>query len=313
MRTLVALLMVGVLFAGCAESGEEPVQEDDIDLELSATETTGIIRGVVVDSAIVPIAGATITIESLGLETTSNEDGAFGFQDIEPGVYFLHADKLGYFPIQSSVTVEAGVDKPPAVRLLLEADLDELPFVVLLKWDGHMMCGLSVIALCGVVDIVYDTPDEFITTLVVEEQGVLYMQSEMVWKTTTGLSPNMALWQQTTDKEGLDGPTCAFEEHQAGSPLVINTTYGDFGDFGNVDCFEALGNTTDLQLRVFSGSIDGTRPPTDNGCYPVINFCAGIGATIEQPFEVFNHLFYGFKPVEGWQFSVDGTPEAPSQ
>lgn len=307
MRFLVVLLMLGVTLAGCAENSE-PVQEDDpVDLELQATSTTGVVRGVIVDPSIVPIAGATVRIDSLDLETTSNEDGAFGFQDLEPGVYFLNADKLGYTSVQSSVTVEAGVDKPPAVRLMLELDLAELPFYVPLKWDGHMLCGLSVIALCGVVELVYDTPDEFITVIELDTPGVTYWQSEMIWKTTTSLSPNMALWQGATGDGG-----CWLDEHMSGSPLVMNLTLGDLGDFGDADCFNSLGNTTDLHLRVFSGSIDGTRPPTDNGCYPVINFCAGVGATLEQPFEVFNHVFYDFKPPEGWQFSVDGEPVVPA-
>ncbi len=303
MRLLSLLAVSALLLAGCASDAPTEPTPDDDGLSLTATKDTGIIRGVVVNPSIVPIADVTVRIAAEGLETTTNENGAFGFEALEPGVYFVEASRAGYGTVQSSATVVAGVERPPAISIVLSEDPSQLPTVVELKWDGYMVCGLSVIALCGVADDF--TEDNFITTHEVDAPGVAYLQSEMLWDSTQAVSPNMWLWQEATGDGG-----CSFDNPQGPSPIVINTTYGDYGKYGDKACFDTLGNTTDVRLRVFSGSIDGTRPPINDGCYPLVitELCSGLGATAEQEFTVFTHIFYGFKPFEGWQFSVDGSP-----
>lgn len=309
MRSWIGLLMVTAALAGCSEDGTEPAGDDpqDLgDLELEATDETGVIRGVVIDQAIVPIGGATVQLLEPARTTETNEKGAFGFDGLDPGTYFLEVDKPGYTEVQQSVAVEAGVDRPEVVKVLLERDPSKTPFVTPFQWDGFIECGLSVIALCGVAGDALG--DDFVTEHELDTPGVQYLQSEMVWDTTQAVSPNMWLWQEASGEGG-----CSFDNPQGPSPIVINTTYGDWGRYGDRECFETLGNTTDIQLRVFSGSIDGTRPPINDGCYPLVitELCSGIGATIEQEFSVFTHAFYRFEPPEGWQFSVDGPPEVP--
>ncbi len=304
MRLLSSALVLALCLAGCAsEPTAVPVEEDD-GLTLTATKDTGIIRGVVVDPSIVPIADVTVRIAAEGLETTTNANGAFGFQDLEPGIYFVEATRLGYGNVQTSATVVAGEARPPSISIVMTADPSQLPSVVELKWDGYMVCGLSVIALCGVADDF--TEDNFINTHELDAPGVSYLQSEMLWDSTQAVSPNMWLWQEAGGEGG-----CSFDNPQGPSPIVINTTYGDYGKYGDKACFETLGNTTDVKLRVFSGSIDGTRPPINEGCYPLVitELCSGLGATVEQEFTVFTHVFYGFKPFDGWQFSTDGSPD----
>ena len=89
MRWLALLLMATL--AGCAdESAPAAPDEPAFDgFDLEATDDTGIIRGVVVDQAIVPIAEATVTLQS-GEQTESNEGGAFGFAALEPGSCLLY-------------------------------------------------------------------------------------------------------------------------------------------------------------------------------------------------------------------------------
>lgn len=315
MRVLMVLLLAFTALAGCADSASEPEPEDDFqDLELEATDDTGIIRGVVVDPTITPIPGATITIVGQDLSTTSNDEGAFGFSGLAPGFYNLQAARLGYGTQTTQANVEAGVAEPPAVRLMLEPDPSSLPTAVPLVWDGYIACGLSVFAACSLV--ASQVGDEFITTLPVDRPNVTYLQSEMVWETTTGASPNLQLWQEAYDRTA-GARACTFEAQNAPSPNVINTTHGDYNSKGHKECFDSYGAQHDLRLRVFSGSIDGTFPPTPDGCYPNIpnvgSLCTGVGYAIEQGFTVYNHLFYGFKPFDGWQFSVDGDPEIPTQ
>ena len=122
MRAMFLLLLVPLL-AGCADEAAPEVDDfaQNLDQELQATEDTGIIRGVVVDFAIVPVADATVTLTGLDRSTQTNEAGAFGFDGLEPGTYFLEISKLGYNSTQASTDVEAGTDTPPVVKVRLEA------------------------------------------------------------------------------------------------------------------------------------------------------------------------------------------------
>jgi hypothetical protein len=61
---------------------------------------------------------------------------------------------------------------------------------------------------------------------------------------------------------------------------------------------------------VFSGYVNETAPPQ---CLPSPLGCPwGVGATYEQRFELFTHVFYGFEPPVGWRFSADGVPVPPA-
>ena len=71
-----AWCLVALFVAGCAESSAPALEP--VDDGLVATPTTGIIRGVVVDPAVVPVQGATVDLIGTGLATTTDADGAFG-------------------------------------------------------------------------------------------------------------------------------------------------------------------------------------------------------------------------------------------
>src|SRR5687767_10257567 len=93
---LAATLLPTALPGGSGGGGdsEDPAAGVDFDeLELEATATTGVIRGIVVDEAIRPVAGAevgtTLPDGAGARNTTSADDGAFGFDGLPPGTYFL--------------------------------------------------------------------------------------------------------------------------------------------------------------------------------------------------------------------------------
>ena len=141
MRTiLLALILATVTLAGCSETAppveEDPTFEafdDTIDADL------GIIRGVVVDTAIIPIADVAITIAGRGDTTTTNEDGAFQFTDLEPGTYFLEVNKVGFEETQTNADVVAG-EVPSILRIQLQPNPAELPTAVTLQAAGHTGC-----------------------------------------------------------------------------------------------------------------------------------------------------------------------------
>jgi TonB-linked SusC/RagA family outer membrane protein len=74
---------------------------------LRAQESTGTIRGSVVDTATQqPLGGVTIAAGARG--TRSQADGRFVITDVPVGTYDLRARMLGYMPVTQSVTVTAG-------------------------------------------------------------------------------------------------------------------------------------------------------------------------------------------------------------
>src|ERR1041385_8203063 len=103
LRLVGALLLASVAFAGCAGSARSPSGDPLQDVHVAATATTGVIRGIVVDIAIHPVAGART------LRTNSSATGAFGFQGLPAGTYFIEAHRRGYATSRTGVDVEAGV------------------------------------------------------------------------------------------------------------------------------------------------------------------------------------------------------------
>jgi hypothetical protein len=59
-----------------------------------------------------------------------------------------------------------------------------------------------------------------------------------------------------------------------------------------------LGDETDLAVRAFSGGME--QDPSGL-----------VGASVEQEFTTYTHVFYGYTPPAGYRFSADGDPPAP--
>src|SRR5688572_666453 len=117
---LTALALLVPLLAGCSGGEEGPAAP------LEATPTTGILRGVVVDAAIRPLAGVRITVpqpDGTERNATTPEDGGFAFDGLAPGAYVVHARRLGYLDASVSTNVTAGVAEPEAVRLQMLDDV----------------------------------------------------------------------------------------------------------------------------------------------------------------------------------------------
>jgi hypothetical protein len=318
-RALIALALVATALAGCSSAPEaepEPAVDFD-DLDLDATATTGVIRGIVVDDAIRPIANASIVARGGDRELTasSNADGAFGFDGLAPGSYFLSASRLGYNSTQTSAEVVAGVAEPPIVKLQMVRNVADLPFSVLHKWEGFLECGLSVIALCGAgtgVPLVGNVTNDRFNTVVAVDGVPLLIQSEALWETTTAASNELWLWHSSATKETgeYDGTRNAYAWRQGPSPLIMTSNATEIEE-------SEFGTENDVYLRMFTGSISGTRNPTDpEGCYPggpgPDVYCGGVGYSIQQTFTVYTTTFFGYLPPEGWTFNEMGAAPPPN-
>jgi hypothetical protein len=311
MRGLLAAAALAMLLVSGCTSSPDPSTDDGIpsanfeDLALEATATTGVIRGIVVDAAIRPIAGATVSLKGdtpATVETT--DDGAFGFDRLPPGTYFLSVHKVGFADVQQSADVVAGVEEPPIVKVQLVADGKPAPFYAEYKVEGIIECGTSAIALCGGVhDVVViaciesggavclpqPTNDAYSAFLAIDGTPD-YVQTEMVWETTQALGDSMSYALRYADKETYDGGMYegGFDSFEGPSPLL--------GHVSGEDAAEAeLGNRTGLVFSIFSGGAQGTP----------------LGVTVEQSYTFFIHAFYGYEPPEGWRFTDAGTVPPP--
>ncbi len=139
MRHLVPLLFVALAFAGCADAAE-PVQEGP---DVEVTSTTAAIRGIVVDESILPVPDVTITLND-GQNTVTDAEGIFTFSKLDPGTYFVVAQRLGYEEIQTSVQAVAGIETPELVRIQMITVAGFNPYLENLKFDGFYECAFAM-------------------------------------------------------------------------------------------------------------------------------------------------------------------------
>ena len=307
---LVVAFVLAAGLAGCSDPAapaeDEPAFET---LGLEATSTTGVIRGVVVDDAVRPVAGATVTLASTGAVTTTGDDGLFGFSDLGPGTYFLQVSKVGFFATQQSADVVAAVAEPPVVKVLLKADVSYLPYANLLVYDGWIECTTSFVVLCGAPNtlepifcagaeqpplpplppICYGnlTNDRF-TWYFHYEPNMTWMQTEMVWESSQALSVELTLEMETLS------PGCEDDDYyfnvDGPSPIVWSADGSELKDTETL-----FGPDCPVYHSIFSGETAGTP----------------LGVTAEQRFRAFSTTFYQYQPPEGWSFVESGAVPPP--
>ena len=302
MRTLAGLCTLLMLLSGCAGPGggsAPPALDDGLEeLDLQATSDTGVIRGVVVDEAIRPLAGVLVTLSVPGGTRSANTtaEGLFGFDGLAPGTYFLSAQRLGYGSIQQSTDVRAGEDQPPAVRILLTRAADFAPYFELRVYEGYIQCTLSFLVLCGIANLYTGesvTNDRYAWTWHFQPNATL-LQAELVWDSTQSLSPTM-YFDMRPDGDCDEG--------------FGNSTEGESPVFATINGTEFTEGGIDLeQCGVYFALFSGHNEPLPR--WPVTGW--GFGATVQQQFRMYVHTFYDFLPPPGWQYSVDGDPTLPA-
>ncbi len=299
-----------LLLSGCSNAPTS-LAEDDFDLDLVATDDTGVLRGVVVDAAIRPILDARVSLTPGGAQTRTTDTGAFGFQDLEPGAYTVTVNATGFIERLTQVTVVAGVDRPDVVKVQLEADPESTPYAQALVFTGFIECSTTLIALCAAPNIASEelgednfTNDRFIQYFEIDAPDPVLVQSELVWESTQAASDRLWFWHSHASHDGLFNGS--FEFRQGSSPILLQTDADEIAAEAQDD---GLDPHWQLVLRVFSGDIDGTTPPM---CDPVLGFCAGPGFAIQQEFTAYTHLFYHAPPPSDWRFTTHGDPVASS-
>ena len=322
---LLASLLAATALAGCgSKNGSETVDGttgfSTETVDVKPTDTTGIIHGVVVDSAIRPIAGALLTVQTpTGPKmTNSTASGAFGFQDLKPGTYFVKATKGGFLSIQASAEVKAGEADPPKLKIQMETDASYVkPFFQKHSFNGYVECGVNTpaagVALCAIpnnsclpdpvfgIVCVTKTPqvtnDQF-SNFIELDTPPTFIQGELIWESTQQAGNSLRLLIRTSTPElHADGfYQDDLNATEGVSPLLFKV------DKAMVDGGKLGSNGTGLELDVFTAA--GVCDPAGQGA------CAG-GATIQQTFQIVTHIFYGFRPDPSYRFSEHGDPVAP--
>lgn len=336
MRLLPALLFVGVAFAGCADESapSQACEDDPFGCEgPGATDSTGLIRGVVVDDAIVPLANVTITIyrgADVVAAIQSDPQGRFIWPDLEPGTYRIEATRPGHETAVAHATVEAGEDRPPVVRLVLTRIPGFEPFYNQFTWAGYIQCNTTYANLCLIINYYPDfvlgtgpvTDDESYYTFYEEFVDVrkhpTHTQVETAWDSTQLLGENLVIRYQGDRPDTLliDCPYGPGGSVDSPSPqtFVINASKAREMGLGaasedddpddNCDPTEANG----LGMEFFAGDTVGQCQDVPAvGCHP------RIGVALEQRTETFVHAFYDYAPPEDWRFvDGEGVPPPPA-
>ncbi|MHB1262253.1 MAG: carboxypeptidase-like regulatory domain-containing protein [Thermoplasmatota archaeon] len=319
MRTaLPLLLLLASLLAGCADGGGEVAPTDDVqqfdDLGVEATETTGIILGVVVDASITPIAGATVTLTSVQPSVTQKTDsqGRFAFEDLEPGTYLLQTTHPQFASAQSSAEVVAGVDEPRVVRVQLERLFDQNPFSEIIKFDGFLACAYSFFVSSTCVNDYTRVTGEQCTPAGCYCAGGCFRDQNLsqvggnIREYVSSVGPG---WQTLIIEETWE-PTS-----DAGQNLGFTVSYfarpnaGHW--FGSVNGPNPIRIQFDVGVEHGSASYAGEEPsiiPPEGYNELFVFFGAGDESLVlNQRLQSFQTSFYYGIPPEGWSF-VNGDP-----
>lgn len=196
-----------MILAGCTGGGEASGQGLTPADTAQAGDGLGSIAGLVVDGETNLLRGVEVAIISTGNTTTSDDEGKFTFNGLEPGNYQLVAQKLGYESLAKNVAVVA--DEISEVDFTLQQiDVTE-PFTTVEIGDGLITCAIgtpavtvypdAILGICGQVLMLQDkrSVSFFLGT------GVEETYSEIVWEPTQNVFGS-ALWAiQSVDGDGV--------------------------------------------------------------------------------------------------------------
>jgi hypothetical protein len=104
--------------------------------------STGILAGIVTDSANVAIGGVEVSLPDASKTTLTNEQGAFALRDVPPGTQRISVRRVGYGPVEAPVAIEAGRTVERHIRLARATSLDSV--VVTEKAVDHQLDDFEV-------------------------------------------------------------------------------------------------------------------------------------------------------------------------
>ncbi len=141
-------VVAATLLAGCAQTVEpagELAREAGTAVTIDLGAALGHVAGVVVNDAIRPVSGATVALVGRDREVATDEGGGFAFADVPTGPLILQVSKPDHVEAQIRVEVKPGTDEPATVRLVLERLPTVEPYMLSVKHQGFMQCGITAV------------------------------------------------------------------------------------------------------------------------------------------------------------------------
>jgi hypothetical protein len=326
----VAAVVAVVVLAGCSAKAPSAAA--------GATQSTGVLHGLVVDGAVHPVAGANVTVRAGNstLAATTGADGLFRFGGLEPGNYLVQVSKAHFLQAQQAVDVHAGVADPPLAKLVIEFQADSLPFADVYKYDGFYECGAYQVRICSNINIATwvvicaqthvclgnVTNDRSLLFQWIQP-GVTFLQAELSWDSTldSGRALSMLIGggSDAELKQGVNLP--AYNNSEGPSPLMVRVSNHESPDtwcarVPSPPCqtpdtlnSSKIGTERALLVQIDAGATYEAAPSC--GVPPEVIAPCGAGFAAQQKFSLYTTAFYRYEPPVDWLFSTAGAPPPP--
>lgn len=247
------------------------------------TEDTGAITGRVLTEDLGEVENARVALVAdgeLAAEATSQDDGSYSLNNVEPGEYRLQITAPCCREHVQGVEATAGEESRVDVQLVrfTAADLQE-PYMEKRDWTGFISCSLRAgvgLALCSVVD----PNEDFLHEWEIEE-GAETVVGAMQWGSPgAGLGSEMVL---TYEVAGAHNENPNYARTDGPSPQEFRVDAGERGDEND---YENIEGTLEQQFRIFAG---GT-----------------VNVVYQLEFTVYWHIYYFEAAPEGASAVPDG-------
>lgn len=225
------VLLVAASLAGCA-TNDGTLVDDQAPRVLTSgeigNETGAVLKVVVIDPELFPVAQASVFVEPGDLEGVSDREGAVAFAGLDPGTYTVTIERNGYATTTSQTTVAAGEVTEALIEI--QPTSRHVPYHTTLIFNAHLLChfvfqgpppaALALNAPCGAaIDLIAPgtSTDTWQFPFVVEDPGFSSLALEMIWE------------EQTLGVDGLMQLTTlgTAEVNSGGGVQVAGTVYGD--------------------------------------------------------------------------------------
>ena len=292
-----------VALAGCA-GGKQAATASEGEAPLAP----GALAGVVLDPAIRPLAGVTVSIPGRPdvAANVTGTDGTFLLTGVGAGTVVVSAGKAGY--LTAFVQAEAGDPEAAPLQVLLQPLQETQPYTVLESYDGFMECGvgsapaMGIMAGCMVIVggtlyiacvgsdpvpptgvCVGETSPYYVSTA---RGNMTTAQTEAVWSPTVQGQSELLIGSYVVDTQGAVVGGLPYAVGQSILVRPLNATVVDEADLGGANSAAIFVN------------------PGNSGPANLV---------VQQAYQVFHTSTFHFELEEGWIFAVDGPPEVPEQ
>ena len=292
-----------MLLAGCAgapaagpQSGETP---DD------TSPQTIDVTGSVHDLAVIPLAGANVSIMELDLQTTTGADGRFAFPDLAPRFYTVTADAVDH----RAQTLTFSYLAPAELRFTL-ARFAQTPRNVTEDFHGIIQCAAEYLIITPSCDSITEAASQAAQEEDVpmphdgnltDDETEFFVVVEDNWRTI------VVDIDYAGDQPGLEGLRAVVAGTYDPNELGSYETYGRFqGDAAFTFRIEPGGEYPD-GVKAVPDNATGFRLDVYGQGHGWHATCAalcalGVGAGIDVEYDVYVTVFYVEAAPEGWTF-----------